>query len=554
LCTFSLQTLFRSAGTYTPAPPNGDQLVSFRLATGVGVYGGFAGTETRREQRAPAVQLTILSGDLNADDGAGWTGMQDNSDHVVTAAGADASAVLDGFTIRGGYVVNASGAGLWLQGSSCTVRACTVTTCVANFNRGGGVSVTGGGAPAFTDCTFSGNYAHLGRGGGMSVGDTCQVALLRCRWIGNRCTGSSSDANGGAIYLDLGSRLTASECTFSGNVAEYPYGPGFYPASGGAIASLADSLDLAACLFVANRSDAGGALHLYRGTNRLVSCVLNANRAAKQATSGGYGGAVACLLQAVTAFEGCVIYGNSATEDTGGIFGNSTTGTCQLANCLVWGNTDTFGQVSESQVKSTRQHHCCVMNMLVPRPNEDPIDPKKFPQCTDRDPLIANVRGADNVPGTEDDDFRLRVTSPCVDSGDPLVRNVELDHGGALRVVDGNLDGRMQIDMGAHEFVHGTLRVTVTDQTTQRTVRADLSGTTGTLAVLVLGAPAVPLLVPPFGATWFDLRAFLVLPLGALPIGVTLNAPLGSLDLALQGLLVGNQGAQLCNPVTLRLR
>ena len=55
-------------GTYTPAPPNGNRKATFQLISGVGIYGGFAGKEQRREERDPQANVTILSGDLNGDD------------------------------------------------------------------------------------------------------------------------------------------------------------------------------------------------------------------------------------------------------------------------------------------------------------------------------------------------------------------------------------------------------------------------------------------------------------------------------------------------------
>ncbi len=55
-----------AAGTYKPHTSN--RSVSFVLPDGVGVYGGFAGTETSREQRDWRAHETILSGDLHP----GW--------------------------------------------------------------------------------------------------------------------------------------------------------------------------------------------------------------------------------------------------------------------------------------------------------------------------------------------------------------------------------------------------------------------------------------------------------------------------------------------------
>ncbi len=89
-----------------------DRSATFQLKNGVAVYGGFAGTETARNQRNPAANVTILSGDIDNNDSqtpiitdlTTVTGNTTNSYHVVTGA---TGATLDGFTITAG---NANGA------------------------------------------------------------------------------------------------------------------------------------------------------------------------------------------------------------------------------------------------------------------------------------------------------------------------------------------------------------------------------------------------------------------------------------------------------------
>jgi|GEM_PF-5788649 len=58
-----------AAGRYTPDRGTGDRKLSFRVPSGVQLYGGFGGWEWLREQRDWTVRETILSGDLNGDDG-----------------------------------------------------------------------------------------------------------------------------------------------------------------------------------------------------------------------------------------------------------------------------------------------------------------------------------------------------------------------------------------------------------------------------------------------------------------------------------------------------
>ena len=107
----SCSEIWVAKGVYTPDAS--DRNVSFNILPGVAVYGGFLGvaTETTRAARDPAANLTVLSGDLNGDDGPNFANNADNSDHIVTMSGINtaitSATVLDGFTITGG---NANGA------------------------------------------------------------------------------------------------------------------------------------------------------------------------------------------------------------------------------------------------------------------------------------------------------------------------------------------------------------------------------------------------------------------------------------------------------------
>jgi predicted outer membrane repeat protein len=71
-----------------------DRDETFTLKNGVSLYGGFAGHETGLKERDPAVNESILSGDLFRNDAA--SGFTDNSYHVVTATAIEAGVTLDG--------------------------------------------------------------------------------------------------------------------------------------------------------------------------------------------------------------------------------------------------------------------------------------------------------------------------------------------------------------------------------------------------------------------------------------------------------------------------
>lgn len=63
-------------GVYAASPPSADRTIRFTLINGVGLYGGFAGAETARDQRAWRRHVTTRSSDIGV--------IGDNSDNTRT--------------------------------------------------------------------------------------------------------------------------------------------------------------------------------------------------------------------------------------------------------------------------------------------------------------------------------------------------------------------------------------------------------------------------------------------------------------------------------------
>ena len=98
-----------AVGTYRPGPPAGNRDTPFAIPDGVALYGGFDATEaTLAERGLDLFEQTLLSGDLNGNDGPGFVGVSDNSYHVVATGVLANPTTLDGFLIMGG---NANGPG-----------------------------------------------------------------------------------------------------------------------------------------------------------------------------------------------------------------------------------------------------------------------------------------------------------------------------------------------------------------------------------------------------------------------------------------------------------
>jgi parallel beta-helix repeat protein len=199
-----------AAGTYAPAPPGGARSASFALRDNVAIFGGFSGTEDVRDQRNPdpLAGATILTGDL---DGGSPV---NNSYHVVTADGAGASAVLDGFIIRDGNAngvsPDQSGAGLLIVGGAPTVRNCLFRDHSA---VAGAVAATGAN-PTFTDCIWLDNVAQFGGATWFEGGSN--VTLTACGFYGNQ---ASAGGQGGGLGISAGSTVDLTNCVISGNVS-----------------------------------------------------------------------------------------------------------------------------------------------------------------------------------------------------------------------------------------------------------------------------------------------------------------------------------------------
>lgn len=168
------------------------------------LYGGFAGSESARDQRDWSAHESILDGQQGGS--------------VVTALAGGTRERIDGFTIRNGkardwweagnsdYV----GGGINCMSSSVTIANNHITgnSAPGSFGYGGGISCSSG-APSILDNVVSGNSGNCG--GGISLRST-SATVSGCRITGN------SAGFGGGVYCN-GATVGLFRNTVEGNTA-----------------------------------------------------------------------------------------------------------------------------------------------------------------------------------------------------------------------------------------------------------------------------------------------------------------------------------------------
>ena len=282
----------------------------FTLRNGVTIYGGFDGVSYDFVDRDWETYETVLSGDFDNNDvwndvEKKWENNEENAYHVFYHSNfieLDETAVIDGFTIKGGNAdgeefPHNSGGGMMNENYNSTgptVRNCRFYGNSASFNGGGiyyagttvviedsvftsNISMEGSGSAIYSDdgillisgtqfienyafergavyadkgeveiyeSRFAGNFS--GTGGGAFVSSESSVLIQDSYFEGNQTAG-----NGGAILNRLNSYQTIINSVFKDN---------FSSEMGGAIANFAASSYIRNCTLSQNHADEGGSI------------------------------------------------------------------------------------------------------------------------------------------------------------------------------------------------------------------------------------------------------------------------------------------------------
>ncbi len=327
----SVNQVWVAGGTYVPTSGLNRES-RFTVRSGLGLYGGFDGTETARSERDHVANLTVLSGEIGGPEAT------DNTANLVSALDSDTTTVIDGFTITRSY----DGSGLAIQHG--TVKNLIVTDNHSPGKSGGGIRVIGD--AQIMDVTITDNSAS--NGGGMHCCCYIQPYITRVLFMNN------SALQGGGLTLHTCDYAVVSDIDFIGNSAS----------SGGGLAlSSTDNAIIDDIRCVGNTATRGGATYFFRSYSSSISnstFVSNSSTADgggvyilasrptlinvifKDNVAAGNGGGIASRKEATAPFEastttviGAVFDGNSGNQG-GGMYNYG--GDATIINATFFGN------------------------------------------------------------------------------------------------------------------------------------------------------------------------------------------------------------------------
>ena len=187
-----------AAGTYVEC---------ITLKSGVGLYGGFAGTETDLAGRNWKTNIAILDGN-------------EKGSVVTSPSGATTDTRIDGFAIRNGSGTSSNGysygGGIYCSSSSPTIVNCAITANMVSNSygaNGGGIYCANSSSPVISNNLIAENAARYG-GGGIYCNSSSPTISFNTvsanNGIGVYCESSLSIISNNVIVGNIGGAISCS--------------------------------------------------------------------------------------------------------------------------------------------------------------------------------------------------------------------------------------------------------------------------------------------------------------------------------------------------------
>lgn len=382
------------------------------MKEGVGLFGGFVGTEVARDERDPAAHVSGLDGG-----GKGTV--------VTFPTGATAASVLDGFTIANGAPAGSSdnGGAVVCSGASPTLSH---NVFQQNSARTGVIYSLGTNtSPVVTDNTFTGNSAGYNQTSGIIYCFANSSVIQRNTFNKNSCP-SVTCASGSTPRIDGN--------TFSGNTS----------ANGGAILSISSSPSITGNTITENQASTGGAIYASAGSPVIANNRILRNNATYD------GGAIYLTSSSAAVIRNNIIAANGApsldaSSSQGGAIYCSGNGAVIVNNTIVSNNSH-GGVVKLNGGTQTFSNNILAFNSSnlvnngigIPHRNVIYFNPPGNPfETVTGDNIHADPRLAGAAYG----DYHIQPDSPCLDAGDDsLLVGGETDADGQPRKQGSHVD------------------------------------------------------------------------------------------------------------------
>ena len=399
-------------------------------------------------------------------------------------SGETSEAVVEGFTIRNGYVIHTSpggarGGGTYCRSSSPQIIGCIFTTNTAVLE--GGAVYNEAGDLSLGDCTFTDNFAFTAGGAVFVLGGA--PALDGCTFISNSVGFFFAEFSFGGALRIVDSNPLLVDCLFSGNS-----GIAGSLAVGGAIANTASSPTLVRCMFVGNQvvtacsGGRGGAMNNDSGSDPILAqCTFAGNY------SNGEAGAMD-NDDSSPLITNCLFVGNMGGHGVGAMHNAIDSNTVML-NCTFVNNIGlVFGAIENYDANPILIN--CILWENGRVEIGGPGDPKvSYSNIAGGWPGTGNIDVYPMFVDPDGGDYRLLSGSPSIDAGNnwgvPSDENDYDEDGVLCELFPVDLDGNPRfnadeadfdpgcgvpvvVDMGAYEY-----QFDPTDQVTFADLNAD---------------------------------------------------------------------------------
>ena len=249
---------------------------------------------------------------------------------------------------------------------------------------------------------------------------------------------------GGAVYCYNNSSPSITNCLITNNSAVF----------GGGIACANSKTypEITNCRITANSAlIGGGAIYCNGAGPKVRNCIISGNSSLN-------GGAIYSHNAGNPVIANCTISANTASSSAGAIYCYKSSN-LTINNCILWADTAAYALevlVGNLGAATSIQISYCDIN----DPDENVI---RDTGCTinwgqgniDADPCFVEPGYWDMNDVWVEGDYHLLVGSPCIDAGDNTAvptDTTDRDLDGNPRIVDGNDDGNLVVDMGAYEY------------------------------------------------------------------------------------------------------